>query len=208
MKIAVLGTGMVGQALATRWIELGHDVVVGTRSPSETQARDDWDLPVATFAEAAAGAQLVVNAARGDITLDVLAAAGNGLDGKVLLDVANPIDMASGFPPQLFVKDNDSLAEQIQAAHPAARVVKSLNTISAAVMVHPDRLPEPTTVFVSGDDAEAKAVVSELLAELGHTDILDMGPLATARGTEMYLGFWLRLWGAVGTPLVNVRVVR
>lgn len=208
MKIGVLGTGVVGRALAGRLAELDHEVVVGTRSPDETQGREEWDIPLATFADAAQGADVVINATRGDITLDVLGTIGDSLNGTVLLDVSNPIDMETGFPPQLFVKDTDSLAERIQAAFPGARVVKSLNTLGAPMMVHPEALPEPTTVFISGDDDDAKFVVTGLLEELGHDDVIDLGELSTARGTEMYLAFWLRVFGALGTPQFNVKIVR
>ena len=220
MKIAVLGTGMVGQALAGRLDELGHQVSLGTRDPEATRARtgegepgawlrDHAGVTAATFADAAAGAEVVVFAGNGAAALEILGAAGAGnLDGKVLVDVSNPLDFSGGFPPRLFVKDDDSLAEQVQRAFPGARVVKTLNTMNASLMVHPDRLPEGTTVFVSGDEADAKAVVTDLLTSFGHTDVLDLGDLSTARGAEMYVAFWVRAMGAVGSPEFNVKVVR
>jgi predicted dinucleotide-binding enzyme len=125
-----------------------------------------------------------------------------------VLDVSNPLDFSAGFPPSLFVKDTDSLAEQIQAAFPEARVVKSLNTLTAQLMVEPGLLGEATTVFVSGDDAAAKATVTELLTGFGHQDVIDLGPLETARGTEMWLPLWLRTMGALGTGMFNIKVVR
>jgi 8-hydroxy-5-deazaflavin:NADPH oxidoreductase len=218
MKIAVLGTGMVGRAIAGRAAELGHDVTMGTRAPDETRSRGDetpaWlaahpEVVLATFAEAAAGAEVVVNASGGLVALDVLAQAGaDNLAGKVLVDVSNPLDFSEGFPPTLFVKDTDSLGEQVQRAFPDARVVKTLNTLNADLMVHPESLPEGTSVFVSGDDAEAKATVSGLLAEFGHTDVIDLGDIATARGPEMFLPLWLRTMGALGTAAFNIKVVR
>ena len=218
MHVAVLGTGVVGRTLAAALHDLGHDVVMGTRDPAATLARDDealttWrgqhgDVSFATFADAADGADLVVNATSGAATLDVLDQVGEAVDGRVLLDVSNPLDFSHGFPPSLFVADTDSLAEQVQAAHPRARVVKALNTVTADLMVRPGLLPEPSTVFVSGDDPAAKEVVTELLRSLGHTDVLDLGGLSTARGAEMYLALWVRAMGALGTPLFNVRVVR
>ena len=218
MRIAVLGTGVVGRTLAAGLHALGHDVVMGTRDPASTLARDDEALSrwraehdavgLLTFADAASGSDLVVNATSGAATLDVLDQAGEALDGRVLLDVSNPLDFSRGFPPTLFVADTDSLAEQAQAAHPRARVVKALNTMTADLMVRPGLLPEGTTVFVSGDDPDAKEVVTGLLHSLGHTDVLDLGGLATARGTEMYLALWVRAMGALGTPLFNIRVVR
>jgi predicted dinucleotide-binding enzyme len=174
----------------------------------------DWaaqhaDISLASFADAAAGAETVVNATNGAASLDVLALAGaDNLAGKVLIDIANPLDFSQGMPPTLLVKDTDSLGEQIQRAFPAARVVKTLNTLTAALMVRPDALPEGSSVFVSGDDADAKSTVSALLEELGHTDVIDLGDLSTARGAEMLLPLWLRLMGALGTPIFNVKIVR
>ncbi|QNN54427.1 NADPH-dependent F420 reductase [Nocardioides mesophilus] len=214
MKIAVLGTGSAGRALAGRLAELGHTVSLGTRDPDVTRARPEHtDLPgvrLATFADAASGAEVVVNATNGAATLDVLAAVGEeNLAGTVLVDVANPLDFSAGFPPSLSVKDTDSLGEQVQRAFPVARVVKSLNTMNAALMVHPERIGGGDhTVFVAGDDADAKAVVTGLLTELGHTDVLDLGGLSAARGTEMLLPLWLRIMQALGTAEFQIKVVR
>src|SRR6478672_4924785 len=182
MKIAVLGTGMVGQAVATRLAELGHDVTMGSRDAANPKATD-WaagpgQRTAATFADAAASAELVVNATSGVATLEALAQAGaDNLDGKVLLDVANPLDFSNGFPPSLSVVNTDSLAEQLQRAFPDLRVVKSLNTMNAYVMVDPKRLPEEHHVFVAGDDAAAKETVTAILQELGWTasSIVDLG---------------------------------
>ncbi len=218
MKIAVLGTGMVGRALAGRMAELGHEVVMGTRDPGVARGRGDdaaaWlaehpEVTLAPFSEAAGEAELVVNASGGLVALEVLAQVGaNALAGKVLMDISNPLDFSNGFPPTLAVKDTDSLGEQIQRNYPGARVVKALNTLNADLMVHPEVLPDATTVFVSGDDADAKAVVTGLLESFGHTDVLDLGGIETARGTEMYLPLWLRLMGSLDTPTFNIKVVR
>jgi predicted dinucleotide-binding enzyme len=211
MQVAVLGTGSVGRAVAPRLAELGHVVRLGTRDPAATRAREGWmelpGVPLVTFAEAAADADLVVHAGNGVAALDLLAQAGD-LAGTVLLDISNPLDFSAGFPPTLTVKDTDSLGEQLQRAFPDTRVVKSLNTLTAELMVHPGRLPEPTTVFVSGDDADAKRLVTGLLTELGHRDVIDLGGIETARGTEMWLPLWLRLMGALGTAEFNLKVVR
>jgi predicted dinucleotide-binding enzyme len=212
MRIAVLGTGMVGRTLGPAFSRLGHDVVVGTRSPDATAARDDWglDLPLALFAEVAHGADLVVNATSGQASLAALDAVGaDALAERVLLDVANPLDFSGGFPPTLAVKDDDSLAEKIQRTYPRARVVKSLNTVNCAVMVEPGHLGEgDTTMFVAGDDAEAREVVLGLLEQLGWRDIVEFGDLAAARGREMWMPLWLRLMGRLGTPDFNIKVVR
>ena len=212
MRIAMLGTGMVGRTLGGRLAELGHEVRLGTRDPVATRAREDWsDVPgttLATYADAVTDADLVVNGTNGMASLDVLAAA-DGLAGKVLLDVANPLDFSQGFPPSLSVANTDSLAEQIQRAHPDARVVKSLNTMNASLMVHPESLANGDhTVFVCGDDADAKVTVTALLHELGHTDVLDLGGLDAARGTEMVLPLWVRLMQQLGTVHFQFKVVR
>jgi len=225
MNIAVLGTGMVGQAIAGRLHQLGHSVVVGTRDPEATVARTEPDgmgnppfsawhanhqgVTLASFTEAAAGAELVVNASSGAVALDVLGLAGaDNLAGKVLIDISNPLDFSRGFPPSLFVKDTDSLGEQIQRVFPDVKVVKTLNTLTASLMVEPKTLGESSTVFVSGDDAQAKATVVSLLESFGHDDVIDLGPLETARGTEMLLPIWLRLMGKLGTGAFNFKIVR
>ena len=175
MKIAVLGTGMVGRTIAARLFGLGHDVVVGTRDPQATLARTDPDgmgnppyaawaadhagVSLATFADAAAGAELVVNATSGHGALPALEAAGaDNLTGKIVLDISNPLDFSKGMPPSLFVKDTDSLGEQVQRAFPQARVVKTLNTLTAELMVHPKNLGQESSVFVSGDATGVSAI--------------------------------------------------
>lgn len=212
----MLGTGAVGRAVAGRLAGLGHDVAVGTRDPAATAGREEYagwaaehpGVRLLSFAEAAAEAELVVDAAGGDVSLGILEQAAEGLRGKVLLDISNPLDHSQGFPPRLFVKDDDSLAERIQRAHPDAKVVKSLNTMNNTVMVDPQALGEPTTVFVSGDDAAAKTTVTALLRELGHEDVLDLGDLSTARGAEMWLPLWVRIAMSLGGADFNIKVVR
>jgi NADPH-dependent F420 reductase len=216
MKIAVLGTGPVGRAVAGRLAGLGHEVAIGTRDPEGTAGREDYaawtgehDVRLTTFADAASHAELVVNASGGDVSLGILESAGaDNLAGKVLLDISNPLDHSHGFPPRLFVKDDDSLAETIQRAYPDTRVVKTLNTMNNQVMVDPQRLGEDTTVFVSGDDPDAKTTVTELLRSMGHTDVIDLGGLETARGAEMWLPLWIRINLALGGNDFNIKVVR
>ena len=225
MKIAVLGTGTVGRTVAARLFGLGHDVVVGTRDPQATLARTEPDgmgnppysawaadqagVPLATFADAAVAAELVVNATSGHGAMPALeAACADNLTGKIVLDISNPLDFSNGFPPTLFVKDTDSLGELVQRAFPQARVVKTLNTLTAELMVHPKNLGQESSVFVSGNDAAAKATVTELLESFGHTDVIDLGDISTARGTEMLLPVWLRLMGAFGTAAFNFKIVR
>jgi predicted dinucleotide-binding enzyme len=217
MRIAVLGTGPVGRAVAGRLAELGHEVTVGTRDAAGTAGREDYAawaadnsaVGLSTFAEAAAGADLVVNASGGGVALGILDSAGaDNLAGKVLLDISNPLDGSKGFPPTLFVKDDDSLGETIQRAYPEAKVVKTLNTLNNALMMDPQRLGEDTTVFVSGDDAAAKATVTDLLRAIGHGDVIDLGGIETSRGPEMYLPLWIRINLALGGNDFNIKVVR
>ena len=226
MKIGVLGTGGVGQTLAGKLAELGHEVMVGTRDVAQTLGRtapDGYGNPsfatwleghtavqLGTFAEAAAHGELIVNATNGSAALEILHQAGAAnLAGKALLDITNPLDFSQGMPPTLFVKDSDSLAEQIQRTFPEAHVVKSLNTLTAHLMVNPRALADGAhTVFVSGNDSAAKAQVTTLLESFGWQDIIDLGDISTARGTEMWLPIWLRLWGALQTPAFNLKIVR
>ncbi|MGO4257145.1 NADPH-dependent F420 reductase [Marmoricola sp. RAF53] len=209
MRVAVIGTGSAGRALADGFRRIGHDVVTGTRDPEETRGRPEWaehgDSLVA-LADAGTGADLVVNATGGMVSLDALAEV--DLVGKVLLDVANPLDFSAGFPPTLSVKDTDSLAEQIQRAHPEARVVKALNTVNGAVMVDPARLGAETTIFVAGDDEGARGVVRTLLGELGWSDVVEFTSLDAARGLEMWLPLWVRLMGTLGTADFNLKLIR
>jgi predicted dinucleotide-binding enzyme len=209
MRIAIIGTGSVGRTLADGLRDRGHDIVVGTRDPAATGSREEWSgagHALVAYADAATGADLVVNATGGEVSLGALAEV--ELDGKVLLDVSNPLDFSGGFPPTLSVKDTDSLAEQIQRAHPEARVVKALNTVNAALMVDPARLGSETSIFVAGDDADARATVRALLAELGWTDVIEFASLDAARGLEMWLALWIRLMGNLGTADFNLKIVR
>jgi predicted dinucleotide-binding enzyme len=202
MRIAVLGAGTVGQRLAGKLREVGHDVRIGTRTPREDAT---------SYAEAAAGAELILNATNGGASLEALeAAAAENLAGKVLIDASNPLDFSRGRPPGLSVSNFDSLGEQIQRAHPEARVVKTLNTVNNEVMVEPSLVPGNHVLFVCGNDAEAKAVAVQLLGSFGWPAerVLDLGDITSARGMEMYLPLWLRLVGALGTPHLNISVER
>ena len=226
MRIGVLGTGVVGRTLAGKLAERGNDVVMGSRDPSALAGRTEpermgnesfaeWHgkhpvVRLATFAESAAHGQMVVNATAGAASLEALRSAGeDNLAGKVLLDVSNPLDASQGFPPLLFVSNTDSLAERIQRAFPRARVVKSLNTVTAGVMVEPSLVAGGDhAAFVSGDDDEAKEQVTSLLREaLGWRHVIDLGGITSARGAEMYLSLWLRLMGTLETPMFNVSIV-
>jgi 8-hydroxy-5-deazaflavin:NADPH oxidoreductase len=208
MRVAVIGTGSAGRELASALTEGGHDVVVGTRSPDDTKAREDWkdlELRLVPLGDAAAGADLVINATNGSASVEALSQVGPSLDGLVVLDVANPLDFSHGFPPGLLVRDTDSLAEQIQRAFPRARVVKSLNIVNGSVMLRPIR---GTTMLLAGDDSAARRTVLDLLHEFGWEDVIEFESLDAARGMESWLPLWVRLHGALGTAQFNLKIVR
>ncbi|MDF2701909.1 MAG: oxidoreductase, coenzyme F420-dependent [Rubrobacteraceae bacterium] len=226
MRFGILGTGVVGKTIAARLAGLGHEVMIGTRDPEETMSRTEPDrygnppfsawheehpkVGLGTFAEAAAHGETVVNATAGAVSLEALEqAGGDNLSGKVLMDISNPLDFSRGMPPTLLVSNTDSLGEQIQRRFPEAKVVKTLHTMNAQLMVDPAQLGGGDhTVFVGGDDAEAKATVKDLLRSFGWSDIIDLGDITTARGTEMMLPVWVRLFGALQKPLFNFKLVR
>lgn len=216
MRIAVLGTGMAGEAIATKLVETGHEVRLGSRTADNTVAME-WAgkqgarASHGTFAEAAGFGELVFNCTPGEVSLAVLEAAGqDAFADKILVDVANPLDASQGFPPVLSISNTDSLAEQIQKVLPSTHVVKALNTVNAAIMVDPQRLPGRHDLFVAGDSHDAKRFVSALLAEFGWRadDIHDVGGLQAARGLEMYLPLWLSLMSSMGSAEFNIHVVR
>jgi predicted dinucleotide-binding enzyme len=214
MRIGVLGTGMVGETLSTKLVEVGHDVVMGARSAANDKAvawsqRFSERAGHGSFADAAAHGELVVNATGGVVSLEALRAAGSeNLGGKTLLDVANPLDFSGGFPPRLSVVNDDSLGEQIQREFPEAHVVKALNTMNCLVMVDPTRVPGDHDVLMAGDDDAAKREVADLLESFGWPPaaIRDLGGIGAARGLESYLPLWLSLMGSVGSGDFNIHV--
>jgi hypothetical protein len=216
VRFGVLGTGTVGQTIGRKLIEVGHEVMLGARQAGNEKAvawagEAGERAGEGSFADVASFGEAIVNATAGAASLDALDMAGAAaLDGKVLIDIANPLVFGGAGPPTLGVCNDDSLGEQIQRAFPRARVVKALNTVNASVMVTPGALPERHNIFVCGDDADAKRQVTELLESFGWPadDIVDLGDIAAARGTEMYLALWLRMMGATGTPQFNIRIVR
>lgn len=216
MKIAVLGTGMVGTTIGSKLAALGHEVRMGARQATNEKAQA-WaksagpKASVGTFADAAAFGELVFNCTSGGGSLAALDAAGAAnLRAKILIDVSNPLDFSKGMPPSLFVSNTDSLGEQIQRAFPETKVVKTLNTLNCELMVNPSRLAGGDhDVFVSGNDEEAKGRVAEILRDwFGWKRVIDLGDITTARGTESWLPMWVRLWGALGTAEFNLKIVR
>jgi predicted dinucleotide-binding enzyme len=216
MKIGVLGTGMVGHAIATRLVQLGHEVMMGSRQAGNEKAvawaeAAGGRASEGSFTDAAAFGDLLVHCTAGMHSLAALGEAGvSNLAGKVLIDIANPLDFSAGMPPTLAVCNTDSLGEQIQSTFPDTKVVKSLNTMNCEVMVDPSRLGGNHVVFVCGEDEDAKREVSELLQSFGWPQrrIVDLGGIRAARGTEMYMPLWISLMGALGTANFNIDLVR
>ncbi|MEM1235944.1 MAG: NAD(P)-binding domain-containing protein [Pseudomonadota bacterium] len=213
MKIAVMGTGMVGQALATKLAALGHDVMMGARESGNEKAATWAEANgghAGSFAEAAAFGEIAVFATLGSATLEAAAAAGaENLAGKLVIDVTNPLDMSKGFPPSLLsdLSNDTSLGEAMQAALPEARVVKTLNTMNCELMVDPTRVPGDHDVFLCGNDAGAKADTVALLKSFGWAAPIDLGGIDASRGLEGLMLFWLRMYGAVGHANFNYRIV-
>jgi hypothetical protein len=213
MKIGILGTGMVGETVGSKLVALGHEVRMGSRTANNEKAvawtqKAGARASQGTFADAAAFGEVLFNCTSGAGSLDALRAAGEqNLKGKVLVDISNPLDFSKGMPPTLFVSNTDSLGEQIQRAFPELKVVKALNTCTAAVMVDPGSLSAPTDTFVSGNDVGAKKQVTQILTEgFGWKRVIDLGDITTARGTESYLPLWIRLWQALGTANFNIQI--
>lgn len=216
MKIGVLGTGSVGATIGSKLIELGHEVKMGSRTANNEKAAE-WvaksgaNASAGTFADAAAFGEMIINCSKGTATLEILASAGaENLAGKVLVDIANPLGAPDMGLPTLTICNDTSLAEQIQAAYPTAKVVKTLNTMWCGLMINPRLLPDTHQVYMSGNDAGAKEHVKTLLHSFGWMDeeILDLGDITTARGTEMVLPLWLRVYGATKTGAFNFKIIR
>lgn len=227
MKIGILGTGNVGQTLAAALVAGGHDVMMGTRDVAATLAKSDPDnfgnppfkvwreqhsaIQVGTFAEAAAFGEVLLNATMGMGSIAALEAAGaSNLKHKILMDISNPLDFSKGMPPSLFVCNTDSLGEQIQRAFPDVKVVKTLNSVTAALMVNPRQLADGNhDIFVCGNDADARNTVAGYLRDwFGWQSVVDLGDITAARGIEMMLPIWVRLWGTFGTGMFNFKIVK
>lgn len=216
MKIAVLGTGTVGDTIGSKLIELGHTVMMGSRTTDNEKAKafvakHNGKATSGTFADAAAFGELIFNCTSGVGSIDALKLAGeNNINGKIIVDVANPLDFSKGMPPSLAVVNTTSLGEEIQKAFPLAKVVKTLNTMWCGLMVNPVMINGGDhSVFVCGNDISAKEKVKEILRSFGWSEknILDLGDITKARGTEMYLPLWLSIYGATKNGAFNVKIV-
>jgi predicted dinucleotide-binding enzyme len=214
MKIAVFGTGMVGNTIATKLVKLGHEVRMGSRTANNEKAAawvkaNGANASQGTFAEAAAFGERAFNCTLGGGSLEAVQAAKKELAGKILVDVSNPLDFSKGMPPTLFVCSTDSLGEQIQRALPDTKVVKTLNTVNATLQVDASLVKGDHDMFVSGNDAGAKGQVKEILTGwFGWKNVIDLGDITAARAQEAFLLLWVRLYGTLQTPTFNVHVAR
>jgi len=215
-KIAVLGTGIVGDTIGSKLIELGHTVAMGSRTPNNDKGlafvtKHAGKAIAGTFTDAAAYGQIIFNCTKGNGSIEALTMAGeSNLKDKIIIDISNPLDFSKGMPPTLTISNTNSLAEEIQKAFPASKVVKTLNTMWCGLMVHPGLLNNGDhNAFVSGNDASAKDEVKEILKSFGWADknIIDLGDITSARATEMYLAMWVRVLGVLNTGTFNIKIV-
>jgi 8-hydroxy-5-deazaflavin:NADPH oxidoreductase len=212
MKIGILGTGMVGETIGTKFVQLGHQAKMGSRTASNDSAAK-WvktagaNASQGTFADAAAFGDIAFVCLKGAVFLEVAKTLSPGaLAGKVLVDVSNPLEFPNG-TMSLSICNTSSLGEEVQKALPSAKVVKTLNTVNCEVMVDPAKGGNPT-MFLCGNDPDAKKKVTELLKSLGWRDILDLGDITKARGTEAQMHIWMNLFGLFGNPHFGFKVVR
>lgn len=226
MKIGILGTGMVAQTIAPKLTDFGHSVMIGTRNVETTLSNtspnqygmppfSEWykyqkNIKLGNFVETSAYGEVLMNCTSGGVSLDALKLCSTpNLCGKVLIDIANPLDFSKGFPPTLSVCNTDSLGEQIQKTFPELKVVKALNTLTASIMLNPSIVPGNHNLFICGNDADAKLTVVNLLKEFGWKEksIIDLGDITNARATEMLLPIWVRLYGLFKSPMFNFGIV-
>ncbi len=215
MKIGILGTGVVGTTIGSKLITLGHEVMMGSRSATNEKAaafvqNAGKGASQGTFADAAKFGELLFNCTKGEFSLDVLQLAGaENMSGKILVDVANPLDFSKGMPPSLTVCNTDSLGETIQRAFPSVKVVKTLNTMNCFLMVDAKKVAGEHDIFICGNDAAAKATVEEILRSgFGWKNVIDLGDITNARATEMLLPIWVRLYGKFQNADFNFHIAR
>ena len=225
MKIGIIGGGSVGQTMATKLIANGHNVLLGIRSPSQAEFDKERQMAdtitawmaksggkAVSFADAAKHGEIVINATSGGVSIDALKLAGAAhLKGKILIDIANPLDFSKGMPPSLLTQysQGTSLSEEIQKTFPDTHVVKAFNTIAAALMVDPALVKDDHDLLIAGNNAAAKKTVSDLARkEFGWKSIVDLGDLVGARATEHILPLWVRHWGVSGSPMFNIKIVK
>ena len=229
MKIGVIGSGPVALTISEKLLEKGNEVMVSSRNLNQAKDKgqmgkypspNEWKILqvkkglkafVGSFEDAAKFGEVVFNCTPGEISLKALEMAGKkNLNGKILVDVGNPLDFSKGMPPTLTFCNTESLGERIQSTYPAVKVVKALNTVSAPVMVNPSLVPGESDLLIAGNDAKAKEWVKETLLKnwFGWKSVIDLGDITAARASEMYLPLWLRLFGKIQSPFFNIKVVK
>jgi predicted dinucleotide-binding enzyme len=215
-KIGVFGTGVVGNTIGTKLIQLGYKVMMGSRTAANEKAitwvgANGKNASTGTFKDTAEFGDIVFNCTKGESALEVFKQAGiDEFKGKVIVDISNPLDFSKGMPPSLIPQytNTNSMAEEIQKLLPEAKVVKTLNIVNCEVMVNPKKSGGDPTMFISGNNTEAKEEVKSLLNQFGWTDIIDLGDITTARGTEMLLPIWLRTYMATGNGYFAFKIIR
>lgn len=230
MKISIIGTGSVGQTIALKLAELGHNVMIGTRNVSDKlaiTAKDSYGNPpfgewlkanskvkLGSFAESAAFGEIIINATHGGSSLTALKLAeAKNLSGKILIDIANPLDFSKGMPPSLLpgLNNTNSLGEEIQKTFPDTKVVKTLNTMWCGLMVNPGMIGGGDHInYISGNDTDAKTEVKKLLNQFGwrNDNLIDLGDISGSRATESLLPIWLRVWGVTQNGAFNFRLIK
>ena len=213
MKIGILGTGVVGNTIGSKLVQAGYEVMMGSRTSDNEKAAAfvksaGNNASQGTFTDAAAFGTVIFNCTKGEHSVEVLQLAGKeNLNGKVLVDVSNPLDFSNGFPPSLTICNTDSLGEAIQKTFPEALVVKTLNTMNCNLMVNPAMLAGNHDVFMCGNNQQAKEVVEKILRnDFGWKKVIDLGDITNARGTEMMLPIWVRLYGKLKHANFNFHV--
>ncbi len=215
-KITVLGTGTVGETIGSKLIELGHEVMMGSRTADNEKAKafvakNSSKAGCGTFSDAAAFGAIIFNCTSGGGSIDALKLAGEAnLNGKLLIDLSNPLDFSNGMPPSLSIVNTNSLGEEIQKTFPNVKVVKTFNTMWCGLMVNPGLVNGGDhNIFIAGNDEGAKTKTKDILKSFGwiEKNIIDLGDITKARGLEMYLPLWLSIYGATKNGAFNIKIV-
>ncbi len=219
MRVGILGTGVVGEALASAFIAKGHHVKMGSRTAGNEKAtawakKAGKDASEGSFDDAALYGDIIFLCLNGEFALDAVGSVGDtSLNGKIVVDVTNPLDFTQGMPPAI-LEDfrNVSLGEKIQEALPNAYVVKTLNTVNFNVMVDPKKVNSGKhSLFICGNHLDAKNKVKHFLADTFSWDgesFIDLGEIKAARCTEAFVPLWVMLWQSLGTPFFSMKVVQ
>lgn len=218
MKIGILGTGIVGNTIGSKLVKLGHEVMMGSRTADNEKGKEfaktnGSKASYGTFADAASFGGIIFNCTSGGVSLNVLQMAGAAnMNGKILIDISNPLDFSKGMPPVLIpsLSNTTSVGEAIQKAFPDVKVVKAFNTMNTNIMVNASLVNGEHDVFICGNDEGAKTKVKEMLGWFGWkpNTIIDLGDITGSRGMEMILPLWIRLWGVYQSPNFNFRIVK